>query len=60
MSDELIGFWAVNGAGMIGFIQYTQGDRYMGVSVDGMTWASTTPIILSARMQAHFNRVNNV
>jgi len=56
MNDELIGLWAVNGAGMVGFIQYIEGNKYVGVSVDEMTWATVTPLILSARMQAHFNR----
>lgn len=52
---ELIGRWAVCGAGRIGRIAQQKGDTYYGVALDGTNWRTICPHVLSDAMQAYLN-----
>ena len=47
MKPEIIGRWAVNGAGTIGKITAIVGQQYVGLTLTGQAWNSMAPQTLS-------------
>lgn len=47
MNPEIIGRWAVNGAGTIGKINAIVGHQYVGLTLTGQAWSSMAPLPLN-------------